>query len=78
MNFDVRDNIRIAMQDRCFIQSSIAAKAHMSPSVLSMVLNKKRRLEANELYDLCEAMEISPTELRTKYEPRVSKKEEVV
>jgi transcriptional regulator with XRE-family HTH domain len=77
LNFDVRDNIRIAMQDRCFTQSSIAVKAHMSPSVLSMVLNKKRRLEANELYDLCEAMEISPTELRTRYKPKIPEKEVV-
>lgn len=77
MNFDIRDNIRIAMKDRCFLQSSIAAKAHMSPSVLSMILSKKRRLEANELYDLCEAMEISPTELRSRYEPRTLEKEVV-
>lgn len=71
MKFDVRDNIRIAMKERGFTQAAIAEKAHMSPVVLSMVLNKKRRLEANELYDLCEAMEISPTELRVRYEPRM-------
>lgn len=74
MGFDVRDNIRFAIKERCFIQSSIAMRAHMSPSVLSMILSKKRRLEANELYDLCAAMEISPTELRDKYKPRLPEK----
>lgn len=71
MSFDVRDNIKVAIKDRCFTQSSIANKANMSPAVLSMILNKKRKLEANELYDLCEAMEISPTELRSRYDPRM-------
>ncbi len=77
MRFDIRDNIRVAIKDRCFTQSSIASKAHMSPNILSMVLNKKRRLEANELYDLCEAMEISPTELRVRYRPVEPEKEVV-
>lgn len=77
MSFDVRDNIKVAIKDRCFVQASIAAKAHMSPAVLSMILGKKRRLEANELYDLCEAMEISPTELRERYKPRLPDRKEV-
>jgi DNA-binding Xre family transcriptional regulator len=77
LSFDVRDNIKVAIKDRCFAQASIAAKAHMSPVVLSMILGKKRRLEANELYDLCEAMEISPTELRERYKPRLSDRKEV-
>lgn len=67
MSFDIRDNIRIAIKERCFTQSAIAEKANMSPVMLSMILNKKRRVEANELYDLCEAMEIPPTELRDRY-----------
>lgn len=71
MSFDVRDNIRVAIKERCFTQSAIAAKADMSPVILSMILNKKRKLEANELYDLCKAMEISPTELQVRYEPRM-------
>ncbi len=77
MSFDVRDNIKVAIKDRCFVQASIATKAHMSPAVLSMILGKKRRLEANELYDLCEAMEISPTELRERYKPRLPDRKEV-
>lgn len=68
MNFDLKENIRVAIKERCFMQSAIAGKANMSPVVLLMVLGKKRKLEANELYDLCEAMEISPSELRTRYE----------
>ncbi len=71
MVFDVRDNIKVAIKERCFTQSAIAVKAHMSPVNLSMILNKKRRLEANELYDLCEAMEISPTELKNRYTPQM-------
>lgn len=64
MSFDIRENIKMAIRDRCFTQSGIARKAHMSPTNLSLILNKKRRLEANELYDLCEAMEMSADELR--------------
>lgn len=71
MSFDVRDNIKTVMVDKCFLQSAIAHKAHMSPTNLSLILNKRRRLEANELYDLCEAMEISPTDLRNYKNPRL-------
>ena len=75
MDTDIRDNVKVAMKERCFTQSSIATKAHMSPATFSMILGKKRKLDANELYALCEAMEISPTELRDRYKPQNRKEE---
>ena len=52
------------ISDKGYSQAAIAKKANMNPSKLSMVLNKNRRLEANELFSLCEAMEITPVELK--------------
>ena len=61
---DVRDNLKKVISDKGFMQASIARKAGISPCKLSAILSKKRKLEANEMFDLCEAMGISPCELR--------------
>lgn len=63
-NMDVRDSLRKVISDKGFIQASIARKAGISPCKLSAILSKNRKLEANEMFDLCEAMDISPCELR--------------
>lgn len=63
-NMDVRDNLKKVISDKGFIQASIAKKAGISPCKLSAILSKSRKLEANEMFDLCEAMEISPCELK--------------
>lgn len=61
---DVRDNLKKVISDKGFIQASIAKKAGISPCKLSAVLSKSRKLEANEMFNLCEAMGISPCELK--------------
>ena len=66
---DIRDNLRALIWDRGFSQTRIAEKSHMTDSQLSMVLTKRRKLDANELFDLCNAMEITPTELRDYKQP---------
>ena len=66
---DIRDNLRAFIWDRGFSQTKIAKKSHMTDSQLSAVLTKRRKLDANELFDLCKAMEITPSELRDYKQP---------
>lgn len=47
----------------------------MSPCKLSQVVNLERKLEANELFALCDAMEITPVEL-AEYKTKLPDKEE--
>ena len=53
---DVRINLREIIRDRGFRQASIAWKAGMSPGKLSQVVNLEIKLEANEMFALCNAM----------------------
>lgn len=66
---DIRDNLKAVIHDKHYIQAAIARKTNLSPMKLSQILNKERRLEANELYDICEALEMTPMELK-EYQPR--------
>lgn len=76
MEADIRDNLKAMINDKGYIQQVIAKKAGIAPSKLSSILNKNRRLEANELINLCDAMDTSPSELR-EYKPRLPEKEVV-
>ena len=60
---DIRLNLKSMIRDRGYIQAVIANKANMSPCKLSQVINLERRLEANEMFALCEAMNVTPMEL---------------
>lgn len=64
MSIDIRNNLRAVISDKGYIQAVIANKAKISPSKLSQILNKSRRLEANELFSICDAIEMSPNNLR--------------
>lgn len=63
---DIRDNLRIYIEKKSLKQSSVAAKAGISPSKLCATLKKKRALDANELFSICDALQIKPSELREK------------
>lgn len=67
---DVRISLRGIIRDRGFRQAAIAVKAGMSPCKLSQVVNLERKLEANEMFALCNAMEITPVEL-SEYKPQI-------
>lgn len=67
---DVRVNLRNMIRDKAFLQAAVARKAGMSPCKLSQVVNLERKLEANEMFALCHAMEITPVELAD-YQPRL-------
>ncbi len=73
---DIRDNLKAVIRDKSYIQAAIARKANLSPMKLSQILSKERRLEANELFDICEAIEMTPMELRD-YQLRSPMKEVV-
>lgn len=60
---DVRDALAFELKDRCFLQSAVAEKAGLSKQTLSDVVNKRRKLEANEMFRLCMAMDITPNHL---------------
>ncbi len=60
---DVRINLKEIIKERGFRQAAIAKKAGMSPCKLSQVVNLERKLEANEMFALCNAMGITPVEL---------------
>lgn len=70
MDKDVRINLRAIIRDKGYIQEVIAQKAGIAPMKLSLVLNQKRKLDANEMIAICDAIEMTPTEL-AKYEPRL-------
>lgn len=61
---DVRLILKSVINDRGFSQAAIARKANISPSKLSDILNLRRRLDANEMFDICDAMEISYSDLK--------------
>lgn len=67
---DIRVNLKSVIRDKCYIQAAIAKKANMTPCKLSQVLNLERRLEANELFALCDAVNMTPMEL-AEYKPRL-------
>jgi len=60
---DVRDNLRAIIADRGYIQAVIAKKANLTPAKLSAILNKSRKLDANEMVVLCDVLQIEPRDL---------------
>lgn len=67
---DVRDTIREAITERGYIQSAVAKKARLTPAKLSGILNKSRKLEASELFILCDILHLDPRELMNNALPK--------
>ena len=61
---DIRDNLKAVIRNKGYKQTIVAKKSNMSASMLSQVLNKERKLEANELFSICKAIEMTPMELK--------------
>lgn len=61
---DVRLVLKEIIHERGFCQASIARKAKMTPTKLCDILNLRRKLEANDMFALCDAMGISYSDLR--------------
>ena len=60
---DARDGIATEIKERGFKQSAIASKAGLTEQQLSDIINKRRRMDANEMFSLCEALGILPNVL---------------
>ncbi|MDY4098191.1 MAG: helix-turn-helix domain-containing protein [Lachnospiraceae bacterium] len=73
MENDVRLNLKGVIKDKGYIQAVIAKKSNLSPAKFSQILNLERRLEANELFDVCAAIDMTPMELK-QYKPRLPEK----
>lgn len=63
MDEDIRVELRNVIRDKGYIQAAIAKKAGLSPVKLSMILNLERRLEANELFEVCKVIEMTPNRI---------------
>ncbi len=61
---DIRDNLRQIFEDKGLVQAKFAKRVEMTPVQISGILNKKRRLEANELFCFCDALNMSPMEIQ--------------
>lgn len=57
---DARDGVAEEIRRRGFKQGAIASKAGLTEQQLSDIVNKRRKLEANEMFQLCRAMGITP------------------
>lgn len=53
---DARDGIAFELKSRGFKQSAIALKAGLTEQQLSDIVNKRRKMDANEMISLCRAM----------------------
>ena len=73
MENDVRLNLKGVIKDKGYIQAVIAKKSNLSPAKFSQILNLERRLEANELFDVCAAIDMTPMELK-QYKPKLPEK----
>ena len=60
---DVRGGVKNAIEDLGYKQVSVAEKIGMSEQQISDIVNKRRKLDANEMIDLCNAMNITPDKL---------------
>lgn len=60
---DARDGVAYVIKRRGFKQAAIANMAGLTEQQLSDIINKRRKLDANEMFSLCVAMNIEPNVL---------------
>lgn len=61
---DIIDNLKAFIFDRGYSQEVVAEISNISISEMKSILEKHRKLEANELLDICRAICITPSELK--------------
>lgn len=64
---DVRDSLRALINKKGYIRRVIAQNSDLTENQLSAILLKNRKLDSNELFRLCKALDVTPDEL---YEAR--------
>lgn len=60
---DIRINLKNVIKDKGLKQVSIALKIGVTPNKLSQIVNLERKLDANEMFAICEAIGMTPGEL---------------
>ncbi|WP_368234759.1 helix-turn-helix transcriptional regulator [Anaerotruncus rubiinfantis] len=60
---DVRDCIKPAIEKCGMKQNIVAERSGLSSQQLCDVISKRRKLEANELINLCHTLRITPNDL---------------
>jgi len=60
---DARDGIADEIKSRGYKQAAIASKAGLTEQQLSDIVNKRRKMDANEMFELCKAMGLTPNDL---------------
>lgn len=63
--FDIRECLKPAIKDSGYQQSAVAAKCGFTSQQLSDIINRRRRLDANELIKICREIGITPDQLLT-------------
>lgn len=62
---DIRDCLRDVLDDMAVNKSKVARRVGLTPSKLSAILKKRRKLDANELINICAAIKITPEQLES-------------
>lgn len=57
---DIRDNLAAIIKEKALIQAEVARRSGLTPIKLGAVLAKKRKLDANELFRICDVITMSP------------------
>ena len=65
----MRDQIASIIEDKAMKQSTIAARAGLTPDKLCATLKGRRRMDANELLRVCAAMDMTPEQVAN-YQPK--------
>ena len=60
---DARDALANVMKDGGYKQTVIAERARLTDQQFTDILKKRRRLDANEMFRLCEVLKITPNDL---------------
>ena len=60
---DVRNYIGPAIENAGMKKQAVALRAGLNPQKLCDVIAKRRKLDANELVEICRAINITPNEL---------------
>lgn len=60
---DARDGVALVIKRVGHKQKAVAEQAGLTEFQLSAIMNKRRRLDANEMFRLCQALHVTPNEL---------------
>lgn len=63
---DVRECLRPAIDEKGYRYAHVAKEAGLTDQQLSDIMNKRRRLEANEFVEICNAIGMTPDEVLSK------------